>query len=95
MPDIDTSPAALRALAESLITPRLGETATVHFKALSMVKAADFLRALAAEKEFATDVTDALKSCLNYIENTESELGIRLTCGDAARSALAKAESQS
>ena len=40
----------------------------------------------------APDVTEALKSCLNYIENTESELGIRLTCGDAARAALAKAE---
>jgi len=43
----------------------------------------------------APDVTEALKSCLNYIENTESELGIRLPCGDAARAALAKAEGRS
>jgi len=53
MPDIDTSPAALRALAEALVTPKLGETATVHFKALSLVKVTEMLRALAAEKEAA------------------------------------------
>lgn len=43
----------------------------------------------------APDVTEALKSCLNYIEKTESDLGIRLPCGDAARAALAKAEGRS
>ncbi len=31
----------------------------------------------------------ALEKALNYIENTESELGITLDCGDAARAALA------
>jgi hypothetical protein len=31
----------------------------------------------------------ALKACLNYIENTEAELGITLISGDAARAALA------
>lgn len=31
----------------------------------------------------------ALEKALNYIENTESELGITLDCGDTARSALA------
>lgn len=30
----------------------------------------------------------ALKRCLNFIENTESELGIALDSGDAARAAL-------
>lgn len=43
----------------------------------------------------APDVTEALKSCLNYIEKTESDLGIRLPCGDAARAALANAEGRS
>lgn len=31
----------------------------------------------------------ALEKALNYIENTESELGITLDCGDTARAALA------
>ena len=43
----------------------------------------------------APDVAEALKACLNYIESTESELGIRLPCGDAGRVALAKAEGRS
>jgi hypothetical protein len=30
----------------------------------------------------------ALRKALNYIENTENELGIQLTCGDEARAAL-------
>ena len=59
MPDIDTSPAALRALAEALVTPKLGETATVHFKALSLVKVTEMLRALAAEKEAAIKPHDS------------------------------------
>ena len=33
----------------------------------------------------------ALEKCLNYIENTENELGIKLECGKAARAALAVA----
>jgi len=32
---------------------------------------------------------EAMKKALNYIENTESELGIKLSCGDALREALA------
>lgn len=30
----------------------------------------------------------ALRRCLNYIENTEREFGIRMECGDIARAAL-------
>ena len=30
----------------------------------------------------------ALEKALNYIENTESELGITLDCGETARAAL-------
>lgn len=37
----------------------------------------------------ASDLTDAATKALNYIENTESELGITLSCGDALRAALA------
>lgn len=33
-------------------------------------------------------LTKALKHTLNYIENTERELGITLGCGDIARAAL-------
>ncbi len=51
MTEIDTSPATLRALAASLVTPQHGETATVHFKALSMVTVVSILRTLADEKE--------------------------------------------
>ena len=39
----------------------------------------------------APDLLDALFRTLNYIENTETELGILLGCGDAARAAIAKA----
>ena len=39
----------------------------------------------------ATDLYEALKSCLNFMENTESELGISLESADQARAALAKA----
>lgn len=58
MTEIDTSPATLRALAASLVTPQHGETATVHFKALSMVTVVSILRAIAAEKEAATKSHD-------------------------------------
>jgi hypothetical protein len=37
----------------------------------------------------------ALRGCLNYIENTEAELGIRLDCGNAARAVIAKATGES
>ena len=32
---------------------------------------------------------EAMRKALNYIENTEGELGIKLSCGDALRGALA------
>lgn len=32
---------------------------------------------------------EAMRKALNYIENTEGELGIKLSCGDALREALA------
>lgn len=38
---------------------------------------------------------EALRKCLNFIENTEGELGITLTSADAARAAIAKAEGRS
>ena len=34
---------------------------------------------------------EAMRKALNYIENTEGELGIKLSCGDALREALAAA----
>lgn len=39
----------------------------------------------------APELYEALTACLNYIENTECELGIKLSCGDKARSALSRA----
>ena len=39
----------------------------------------------------APDMLAALEQCLNFIENTESELGIDLSSGFAARAAIAKA----
>lgn len=40
----------------------------------------------------APAMLEALKRCLNFIENTESEIGETLESGDMARSAIAKAE---
>jgi hypothetical protein len=35
---------------------------------------------------------EALERCLNFIENTESEMGDTLECGEQARAAIAKAK---
>jgi len=43
----------------------------------------------------APELLEAARKSLNYIENTENELGITLTSGDALRSAIAKAEGRS
>lgn len=43
----------------------------------------------------APDLHEALQGCLNFLENTESELGIKLPSADAARAALAKARGES
>lgn len=40
----------------------------------------------------APELLEAAKKALNFIANTESELGIELDCGDSLRSAIAKAE---
>jgi hypothetical protein len=39
----------------------------------------------------APDMYEALKAALNYLENTESELGMTLDSAKAARAAIAKA----
>jgi len=41
--------------------------------------------------EAGPELLVAAKSALNYIENTESELGIKLPSGDLLRAAIAKA----
>lgn len=38
------------------------------------------------------DMYEALKRALNFIENTEDEMGITLDSGDVVRTALARAE---
>ena len=43
----------------------------------------------------APDLYEAIKSCLNFMENTESELGISLESADQARAALNKARGES
>ncbi len=42
----------------------------------------------------APDLYAALEKALNFITNTESEMGETLPCGDAARAALAKARGE-
>ena len=42
----------------------------------------------------APDLYSALEKALNFITNTESEMGETLPCGDAARAALAKARGE-
>jgi hypothetical protein len=43
----------------------------------------------------APELYEAAARALNYIGNTESELGIKLECGDLLRAALAKADGES
>lgn len=43
----------------------------------------------------APDLYEALQACLNFMENTESELGFSLESADQARAALAKARGES
>lgn len=45
--------------------------------------------ALRAAETRERRLREALERCLNFIENTESEMGETLSCGDAARAALA------
>lgn len=42
-----------------------------------------------AEAAKVQALVDALRSTLNFIQNTESEMGVILGCGDKARAALA------
>ena len=42
----------------------------------------------------APDLLEALEMALNFIANTESEMGETLQSGDAARAAIAKARGQ-
>lgn len=46
------------------------------------------LRAQPDWQEMAERLGDAMKPCLNFIENTESEFGIALECGNKARAVL-------
>lgn len=42
----------------------------------------------------APDLYEALQACLNFMENTESELGFSLESADQARATLAKARGE-
>lgn len=42
----------------------------------------------------APELYEALQACLNFMENTESELGFSLESADQARAALAKARGE-
>ena len=42
-------------------------------------------------KALNLDMLEALRRALNFIENTESEMGEPLECGDIARAAIARA----
>jgi len=56
--------------------------------------AADRIEALIAERDAAeakmANAVEALRSTLNFIENTEGEMGVILGCGDKARETLAE-----
>lgn len=54
-------------------------------------KACRFITRAENAEDRAAELAKALERCLNYIENTEGELGITLDCGDKARAAIAKA----
>ena len=49
------------------------------------------LRANARLIAAAPDMLEALRRALNFIENTESEMGETLECGELARAAIARA----
>lgn len=57
--------------------------AAVFPRTMELVKAPDAA---------APDLLEALERCLNFIENTESEMGETLPCGDYARAAIACAK---
>lgn len=60
-----------------------------------MTTAQDKAIARSADHEnLVGELVEAMKAALNYIENTESELGFKLNSGDRLRAALAKAEAQ-
>jgi len=42
----------------------------------------------------APDLYEALSTCLNFIGNTEDEMGETLMCGDKSRAALEKARGE-
>lgn len=45
---------------------------------------------LAAHSDDVVTLVEALRSTLNFIENTEGEMGVILGCGNKARAALAR-----
>jgi hypothetical protein len=49
---------------------------------------ATIMSSLRAQPKTSAALNSAALKALNYIENTESELGIKLSCGDALREAL-------
>lgn len=59
--------------------------------------AARILSALDMQPTVSPDVAalvEALRSTLNFIENTEGEMGVILGCGDKARAALARVKGE-
>ena len=57
------------------------------FKVVGYTEAADRIDALEADNKA---LREGLRGCLNYMENTEAELGITLGNADRARALLAK-----
>jgi len=76
---------------ETLVTSKNADIATTFFgSAANAEERASNARLIAG----APELYEALEKALNYIENTESEFGITLPCGDVARAVLRKARGE-
>jgi hypothetical protein len=91
---VDPIGAALRIFAPELAQLKLAKDQIVSkdSRITQLVSALDSHNGTPCEQvrhqQEADTLRVVLRQCLNYIENTESELGIKLSCGDAARAAL-------
>jgi BMFP domain-containing protein YqiC len=83
----------VRTLAHSMPPSDFGSTRAIYGIVDLILAERGAEREAAAQRIAALEA--ALGDALNYIENTENELDIRLQCGDVARAALAKIEEKS
>jgi len=76
---------------DDLVLAAVGTSYGLRSSTYSIIRKGPEMKANAWLMAAAPDMLDALRKALNFIENTEGELGITLESGDAVRAAIAKA----